>query len=586
MLSSSIHHQNDDKHKNMAWVSSFQSKLDEMQSSIDSRLDKGGLAESMRKISKPSRIFSKKKADLAVEEKNAKKKEIFQASSPRKEEEEEEEDKREEASSREEEEEDKSEEARTPSIVREEEDKEASFVGASERKTEAPFSSNSEEERPKLVAALLALRLETLETQRRTLSTARSVSAAAKSCSERAKSFAKDAERRAEEARKETGKHAALKARRSAALATMESLRSDREVKRSISAFEATVLLSQDANRKYEMKLAQAERDGSALADAATCKLAAANKKINDAEKRIHELEKKRAIEEDDEDDEEEGSSHRKKKSSLSKRELIRELEAAEKRMRDYSGVASDALADLDRERSSRKARELAALKSLNEQLQGARKDAKRQAQDLERRLEETSKESKDRRKASDREVADLRDTLAQCQRDKEEILATAKAKAATAAREAAAALDAAKASLAGDHAKKSKYADDRNSIVERQLVDQARLVSTLREQIDANNQKLANSKHQLQQLQTKLQQAPLRSQTSVDLEENAKENANASTPKRHQNKQQKGRALARTSRAIFLLYAIALHVLTYLAFFHCGFVEAAVSSGGGGTAS
>mmetsp|Transcript_10741 Transcript_10741/g.35587 ORF Transcript_10741/g.35587 Transcript_10741/m.35587 type:complete len:505 (+) Transcript_10741:58-1572(+) len=146
-----------------------------------------------------------------------------------------------------------------------------------------------------LRAALLALRLETLETQRSALSAARSAATAAHACGEKARLFAKKAETAASAAAKDRGKQVAAKARRSAALESMDPARSDRELRRAIDDFEATARRAVEERERVETRLAQAERDGAALADAATAKLAAANRRVAEAEARCRELEKDEA---------------------------------------------------------------------------------------------------------------------------------------------------------------------------------------------------------------------------------------------------------------------------------------------------
>ena len=443
-------------------------------------------------------------------------------------------------------------------------------MGAPPRPSETTDSSGMT-----LRGALLALRLETLETQRETLGKARAAFSVVHTCRTKTEARAVEAKTKAKDAAKDTSKHLAGRGRRSAALKSMDPMRADRDVRRALDAFESAASRTLEGRRRVEARLAQAEKDGAALVDAATAKLAAANKRIADAEARSRDLEQQLALRGDDVVVVSKKVSSRKKtvgsskgKDEKTRDELVLELEAAEKRVAECNAVARDALADLDRERSSRKSREFGALKSVTEQLQASRQDVRtmtRDATNLERTLEEVrAKAEKDRR--------DLETKLHDAEKAKATVLTAALTETEARVAEITAKASADIVHIQNDLAQVQKNADedhqkaqDRVNRLETQLSDQARLVASLQRQLQEATSKASLAQAKL--IKQRSMSADLEDPPITSRSEKKKSSAALTTTTT------KARRLAVTSRAFFIIYAIALHILTYLAFFHCGIV-------------
>uniref|UniRef100_A0A7S3NLB5 Uncharacterized protein n=1 Tax=Aureoumbra lagunensis TaxID=44058 RepID=A0A7S3NLB5_9STRA len=365
--------------------------------------------------------------------------------------------------------------------------------------------STLKDEPTNLRAALLNLRLESLESQRSALAKARATVTAAQRLRDRAESVVTNS-KNARNKRIQKDKKKLLKP-----LEKIEQCTKD--------LVQQCFGLVQDADRaksSAEARIMILERDGKALADAASTALAETNKKLNvlQAERDAY------------------GAEHI---STLRTR-----LDAAEKRAESSASVAKDALNELDRERTNRKSRELAATKSLNNQLTAARadaRDAKQKLQDLRAEMDaKLEKQKIEHEKALQVAIADqsqiAQNNLLQIQNEHQQLYVQA----------------------------------------QKQLQDAKKNYQQLQTEADrATSQAdhtISNLRHQLQQANQQLQALQ---QHSAFLESQSKTtNEKRTTSSKKKNTIFSKKSHAPFFRVLLLLYVLALHILVYFTFSQC----------------
>lgn len=233
------------------------------------------------------------------------------------------------------------------------------------------------------------------------------------------------------------------------------------------------------------------------------------------------------------------------------------EAATASRRAAEASAVATEALAQLDRERANRKSRELSALKNLNEQLRSARSEARASRESVAEvgaRLESEQDAHRAAAAVTDTLIAGADGLRAQIAQLAEKMVA-----AAAARREA-------------EH--RARDLDNRLGETKRErdaIVDSLR--SNLQLAIDARDQAIQELSNHLaaarQQQQPKYQ---LHRKSSLDLEANSNHQQPGS-PKKHAASKVGGRRISGLLRILFVVYALALHVLAYISFHRCEYV-------------
>lgn len=238
------------------------------------------------------------------------------------------------------------------------------------------------------------------------------------------------------------------------------------------------------------------------------------------------------------------------------------EAATASRRAAEASAVAKEALAQLDRERASRKSRELAALKNLNEQLRSARSEARasrESAAEVAARLESEQDAHRAAAAVNETLIAGTDGLRAQIAQLAEKMVAAAAARR-----------DAEHRARDLDN-RLSETKHDRDAVIDS-------LRSNLQLAIDARDQAIRDmSNHMAAVRQHQQPKYQLHRKSSLDIEAN-NNHQEPSSPKKHAAAAKMGgRRLFSLLRLLFVVYALALHVLAYISFHRCGY--AAISN-------
>lgn len=381
--------------------------------------------------------------------------------------------------------------------------------------------------------ALLAFRLDALESQKAASTEARKALAVARTCREKVK----DLKRR----------HVSppVTARDGAAEVEARLGPLARPLASVVKANDAALDRLKTECADFKSRALAAESDGAALAEAAAAKLTAARKKAAEAARETEAARQEAASLREEID----GLKHA--KASTHELDAVRaEAAASARRAVEASAVAKEALAELDRERANRKTRELGSLKTLNEQLRASRVEAA-ENRDLAANANDRLANEVDAHCASTVvcdalaanaaslrvEIAQLADNMIKAaagRRDADHRARDLSTALETARNNQQVNLDALRADLDQAHARELRALRDR-------IAEQAREVAALRMQQNSN----------------------------VHDAEDPPEPAR--TPKHNKTAPGQNKRLVSVSRILFFLYALALHALTYFALQRCG---------------